>query len=173
MNSSKKLYHREKSLIHSPSCPQPSHRTVKLSRRRGRLSTPASWPCGKQHEDKAEGSGVTAMHSYFQFTFLKKSTFLFKLMYSVIGKKLLVCSASEEPGPDHTQIYPDFIWRHWRVPPELAYNRVFPWICRKAGDNAMHTSAVQEPFLQCSKGKLLFVFHVTSLWIQNKYLKNT
>lgn len=43
----------------------------------------------------------------------QKSTFIFNLVYSATGEKkefTQVGSASEQPGTEHTQIYPDFIY---------------------------------------------------------------
>lgn len=155
MNSSKKLItkvitERKAPFIHHPVRSLPTGQLLQWS-----------WAVEEaafllQPHDHVENSMGTRLKEVVSLlcTAISSLLFLKKIYLSIqthvqCNRKIItqVCSASEEPGPEHTQIYPDFIWRHWRVPPELVYNRVFPRICRKAGDNDMHTSPVQEPFL--------------------------
>ena len=67
--------------------------------------------CKTQRGDKAKANGVSVMHGYFQFTFEKVYRYFQPRVQYNRGKKEItqVGSASEQPGTEHTQIYPDFI----------------------------------------------------------------
>lgn len=67
-----------------------------------------------QSRDKAKASGVSVMHGHFQFTFSKVYLYFQPRVQCNRRKKEFtqVGSASEQPGTEHTQTYPDFIYEN-------------------------------------------------------------